>query len=115
MGYANVIWQGDANEMILRSLQYCTTPAAHLNISGAELISVAEVAKKYGKIMGKEVKLKGAEADSALSVNVSKSLGLLGAPSVDVDRVIEWTAHWIGSDKRLLGKSTHFEVRDGKY
>ena len=115
MGYANVIWQGDANEMILRSLQYCTTPAAHLNISGAELISVAEVAKKYGKIMGKEVKLKGAEADSALSVNVSKRLGLLGAPSVDVDRVIEWTAHWIGSDKRLLGKSTHFEVRDGKY
>src|SRR5690606_28601073 len=42
MGYANVIWQGDANEMILRSLQYCASPAMHLNISGTELISVAE-------------------------------------------------------------------------
>ena len=115
MGYANVIWQGDANEMILRSLQYCTSPAAHLNISGAELISVTEVAKKFGKIMGKEVKLKGVEANSALSVDVSKSIGLLGTSSVGLDQLIEWTAHWIGSDKRLLGKSTHFEVRDGKY
>tara|TARA_R110000868_G_scaffold108065_3_gene295368 strand:+ start:11723 stop:12757 length:1035 start_codon:yes stop_codon:yes gene_type:complete len=115
MGYANVIWQGDANEMILRSLQYCTSPAAHLNISGPELISVAEVAKKFGKIMGKEVRFKGVEANSALSVNVSKSIGLLGIPMVGLDQVIEWTAHWIGSEKRLLGKSTHFEVRDGKY
>jgi nucleoside-diphosphate-sugar epimerase len=115
MGYANVIWQGDANEMILRSLQYCTSPAAHLNISGPELISVAEVAKKFGKIMGKEVRFKGVEANSALSVDVSKSIGLLGTPLVGLDQVIEWTAHWVGSDKRLLGKSTHFEVRDGKY
>lgn len=115
MGYANVIWQGDANEMILRSLQYCNSPAEHLNISGPQLISVAEVAKRFGEIMGKEVNLKGVEANSALSVDVSKSAGLLGTTSVDLDQLIEWTAHWIGSDKRLLGKSTHFEVRDGKY
>ncbi len=115
MGYANVIWQGDANEMILRSLRYCTSPASHLNISGAELISVTEVAKKFGKIMGKEVKFKGVEANSALSVDVSKSIGLLGTSSVGLDQLIEWTAHWVGSGKRLLGKSTHFEVRDGKY
>lgn len=115
MGYANVIWQGDANEMILRSLQYCTSPAAHLNISGSELISVADVAKKFGKIMGKKVKFKGVEANSALSVDVSRSIGMLGKPSVCLEQLIEWTAHWIGSNKRLLGKSTHFEVRDGKY
>ncbi|MCM4163645.1 MULTISPECIES: NAD(P)-dependent oxidoreductase [unclassified Arenibacter] len=115
MGYANVIWQGDANEMILRSLQFCASPAAHLNISGTQLISVAEVAKKFGQLMGKEVLFRGTEADSALSVNVSKSIGLLGAPKVALDQLVEWTAHWIGTDKRLLGKSTHFEVRDGKY
>ena len=115
MGYANVIWQGDANEMILRSIQYCESPAKHLNISGAETISVAKIAKQFGEIMGTEVKLKGVEADSALLVNVSQGHKLLGKPTVDLDEVIRWTANWIGNNKRLLGKATHFEVRDGKY
>ncbi len=115
MGYANVIWQGDANEMILRSIQYCDSPARHLNISGAEVISVAEVAKQFGKIMNKEARLTGVEADSALLVNVSQSHQLLGKPAVALDQVIKWTADWIENDYRLLGKATHFEVRDGKY
>lgn len=115
MGYANVIWQGDANEMILRSIQFCNSPANHLNISGAELISVALVAKQLGRIMGKEVKFSGTEADSALLVNVSKGHKLLGDPKVTLDQVIEWTANWVVNDYRLLGKATHFEVRDGKY
>ena len=115
MGYANVIWQGDANEMILRSIQYCNSPAKHLNISGAEVISVADIAKQFGKIMNKEVRLTGVEADSALLVNVSQSHELLGKPTVTLDQVIKWTADWIENDKRLLGKATHFEVRDGKY
>ena len=115
MGYANVIWQGDANEMILRTIQYCESPAKHLNISGAETISVAKIAKQFGAIMGKEVKLTGKEADSALLVNVNQGHNLLGKPTVDLDQVIKWTANWVGNNKRLLGKATHFEVRDGKY
>jgi len=115
MGHANVIWQGDANEMILRSIEYCNSPAKHLNISGAEVISVANVAKQFGKIMGKKVKLIGVEADSALLVNVSQGHKLLGKPKVALDQVIKWTANWIGNEHRLLGKATHFEVRDGKY
>ncbi len=115
MGYANVIWQGDANEMILRSIEYCNSPAKHLNISGAEVISVATIAKQFGRIMGKEVKLTGVEADSALLVNVSEGHKLLGKPKIALDQVIKWTANWIENDHRLLGKATHFEVRDGKY
>lgn len=115
MGYANVIWQGDANEMILRTIQYCESPAKHLNISGAETISVAKIAKQFGAIMGKDVKLIGKEADSALLVDVNQGHNLLGKPTVDLDQVIKWTANWVGNNKRLLGKATHFEVRDGKY
>ncbi len=115
MGYANVIWQGDANEMILRSIQYCSSPARHLNISGAELVSVAAVAQQLGLLMKKKVKLTGVASDSALLVNVTQGHSLLGKPQVALDQVIEWTAHWIRNDYRLLGKATHFEVRDGKY
>ncbi len=115
MGYANVIWQGDANEMILRSIQHCTSPTNHLNISGYGLISIANVAKQFGELMGKEVKLTGSEAESALLVNTSKSVKLLGKPTISLDQIIKWTANWVGNNKRLLGKPTHFEVRDGKY
>jgi len=115
MGYVNVIWQGDANEMILRSIQHCTSPANHLNVSGQELISIASVAKHFGKLMGKEVKLIGNEAESALLVNTSKNQELFGKPKVSLNQVIKWTANWVENDNRLLGKATHFEVRDGKY
>ncbi|WP_034042980.1 NAD-dependent epimerase/dehydratase family protein [Wocania ichthyoenteri] len=115
MGYANVIWQGNANEMILRSIQQCTSPANRLNISGSELISIADVAKQFGKLMGKEVRLIGSEAESALLVNVSKSHKLLDKPEVSLNQVIKWTANWLENNNRLLGKATHFEVRDGKY
>jgi nucleoside-diphosphate-sugar epimerase len=115
MGYANVIWQGDANEMILRSIQYCESPAKHLNISGSEVISVADIARRFGEIIDKKVKLSGVEADTALLVNVSQGHELLGKPAMDLDQVIRWTANWIRNNKRLLGKATHFEVRDGKY
>ncbi|MEW2923129.1 hypothetical protein AB1A65_16790 [Muricauda sp. ANG21] len=115
MGYVNVIWQGDANDMILRSILFCSSPALFLNISGPEQISVAFVAKTIGTLLGKKVKLKGTEADSALLTNVSRCEELLGTTKVKLDKIISWTANWVGNDKRLLGKATHFEVRDGKY
>ena len=34
MGYFNCIWQGDANDMIVRSLDLATAPASALNLTG---------------------------------------------------------------------------------
>lgn len=115
MGYVNIIWQGDANDMILRSILLCSSPAFHINVSGTEQISVAYASKKIGELLGKEVNLQGKEADSALLVNVSKCEELLGSTNIKLDKIIDWTANWVGNNKRLLGKATHFEVRDGKY
>lgn len=115
MGHANLIWQGDANAMILRSLKLCDFPVNYINISGTQTIAVKEVAHKFGVLMGKEPNFTGIEADSALLSDVSKSEFLLSASNVPIDKVIEWTAHWIMDNKSLLGKATHFEVRDGKY
>ncbi|MRI00212.1 epimerase [Kriegella sp. EG-1] len=115
MGYANVIWQGDANDMILRSIQFCESPAKHLNISGPEIISVEDIAKRLGELLDKPVKLQGKQAETALLINVAESQKILGTRKVSVDQVLKWTAEWIANDNRLLGKPTHFEVRDGKY
>ncbi len=115
MGYANVIWQGDANAMILKTLEHCTTEPTIFNISGTDIISVREVAEKFGKLMNKKVTITGKEAGTALLVNVNKAYKLLWKPKVSVEQILNWTAKWIEAKKPLLGKPTHFEVRDGKY
>lgn len=115
MGYANVIWQGDANAMILQAITHCKSPAMSLNITGPELISIRETALKFGELMNKKVIIEGSEDDTALLGNAGLSFELLGKPKISVDKIIEWTAKWVEGDKKLLGKPTHFETRDGKY
>ncbi len=115
MGYANVIWQGDANAMILQAMPLCDSPAKYLNISGAETISIREVAQRFGELMNKKVSTVGSEAENALLVNVTESHKLFGKPSVALEQVIGWTANWIMNNKATLDKPTHFQVRDGKY
>ncbi|MCK0147205.1 hypothetical protein MWU78_16220 [Arenibacter sp. F26102] len=115
MGYANVIWQGDANAYVLRSLQLCKNPARILNLTGPERISVYDVAMKLGKLMGREVVITGKEDEVALLSNASQMEKEMGSPEVSVDIMIAWVAAWVNSDQRVHGKPTHFEVNDGKY
>ncbi len=115
MGYFNVIWQGDVNEVVLRSLEQCESPAKALNITGPEVISVREVAKEFGKLFGVEPKLVNEEAKTALLSNSELAYSIFGKPKMPISQVIKWIANWISDDKKLLGKPTHYEVRDGKY
>ncbi len=52
MGFFNVIWQGDMNDFVLRSLEYAQSPAKILNITGPETLSVREVANEFGRLSG---------------------------------------------------------------
>lgn len=115
MGYFNVIWQGDANNMVLQSLKHSSSPGWIINITGPEMLSVKEVALEFGKLFGKEVGFTGKEAPTALLSNCNQAVSLFGKPEVPVELVIKWIASWMEEEKRLLGKPTHFEVRDGKY
>lgn len=115
MGYFNVIWQGDVNEVVLRSLEQCQSPANVLNITGPEVLSVREVAIEFGKLFGVEPKLVNQEAKTALLSNSELAYSIFGRPKTPISQVIKWIAVWISEDKKLLGKPTHYEVRDGKY
>jgi len=61
------------------------------------------------------VRFTGTESTTALLSNSKLACSLFDKPKVDIKKIIQWTAHWIEDEKRLLGKPTHFEVRDGKY
>jgi nucleoside-diphosphate-sugar epimerase len=115
MGYFNVIWQGDVNEYVLRSLEYSSSPAKVINVTGPDILSVRDVALEFGKLFGVRPNLINREAPTALLSSAEISYGLMGKPGTPINQVIKWIADWMMSEGRLLGKPTHFEVRDGKY
>lgn len=115
MGAVNIIWQGDANSVALRSLAHCQSPPLVLNLTGPETLSVRAVARRFGEIFGKPPVLIGQEAPTGLLNNAGLCQRMFGAPSVSVEQMIDWTAQWILSAGPTLNKPTHFESRDGKF
>jgi nucleoside-diphosphate-sugar epimerase len=114
-GHANVIWQGDANSVCLRSFALCQSPPAVLNLTGPETVSVRWAAKRFGQHFGIDPVFEGSESETALLNNAALCQKLFGYPTVSVEELIEWTAQWIGRGGRTWNKPTHFETRDGKF
>jgi len=52
MGYVNVIWQGDANSVALRSFGLCQSPPAALNLTGPEILAVRGIARTFAERFG---------------------------------------------------------------
>lgn len=114
-GFANVIWQASACDQVLRSFALASSPAAILNVTGPEIISIRETAEKFAAIMEKTVSFSGKENGRGYLNNAAKANGMFGNPEISVDQMIEWTAHWVMQGGANLGKPTHFETQDGKY
>jgi dTDP-4-dehydrorhamnose reductase len=115
MAYVNVIWQGDANSVCLRSLAHCQSPPFILNITGPETLSVRHVAEEFGRRFGVEPVFENAESPTSLLSNAAKAHHLFGCPAVTAAEVIEWVADWIRNSGPTLNKPTHFATRDGKF
>lgn len=115
MGYFNTIWQGDANAMTLRVFDHLAVPPFVVNVTGPELLSVRTVSERMARLMNKPIRFSGAESPTALLSNAERGLQLLGPRRVTADQLIDWVAHWVARGGRVLGKPTHFEVRDGSF
>lgn len=115
MGKVNVIWQGDANSVVLRSLALAASPPFVLNVTGPEVLRVRDIAQKFARVFGVEVEFEGREAETGLLNDASLCHRLMGAPQVGVDEMINVVADWIRAAGETLNKPTHFEVRDGKF
>jgi nucleoside-diphosphate-sugar epimerase len=115
MGYANVIWQADANAQALAAMSLAKSPPRVLNVSGPEILRIRDVANRFGDLFKLPVTFAGEEASTALLNNSQNARQLFGEPRVSAEQMIEWIAAWILNGRPLWDKPTHFEVRDGRF
>ncbi len=114
-GHVNVIWQRDAVAQIIQSWSLAGSPAVPVNITGAQILSVRELALRFGHLFGREVRFEGREAGTAWLNNASRSHAGFGLPPTSVEQMTAWIAAWIDAGGNLWGKPTAFENRSGQY
>ncbi len=115
MGAVNLIWQGDANNYIIRALSIAKSPPTILNVTGPQTLYVRDLVGRIGKVLGKEPHFVSQEADTALLSNASQCCGLFGPPAMSLDEMIQAIVPWVAAGKPVLSKPTKFAVRDGKF
>ncbi|MPZ81677.1 MAG: NAD-dependent epimerase/dehydratase family protein [Actinophytocola sp.] len=114
-GYVNVVWQGYANEVALRSLTIATPEVEILNLTGPETLSVRALAEAAGDDLGVAPALTGSEAETALLNNAARCHELFGVPDVLAPTLLRWQTDWVRRGGVLWDKPTKFQVRDGQF
>jgi nucleoside-diphosphate-sugar epimerase len=99
----------------VRALAHAAAPPLALNVTGAEQLSVREVALTLGRLLGCTPRFAGEEGADALLSDTRRAQALFGRPSVDGATLVAWVADWLGRGGQTLGKATHFERRDGAF
>jgi nucleoside-diphosphate-sugar epimerase len=115
MGYVNVIWQGDANRIAIECLPRAAAPPFIVNVTGAERLSVRDIAEGFGRRFGVSPSFSGQERADALLSNTNRMTSVFSAPATSTEEMLDRVADWVGHDGVLLGKPTKFETRDGKF
>ncbi len=115
MGHFNLIWQNDALNQIVQTLEIAQSPALSINITGPDIVSIRDLAERFGSQFGKKPLFIGKEAPTTWLSDASRSHVLFGKPSVSLQTMIEWTAAWLNQGGITHGKPTGFERRDGRF
>lgn len=115
MGHVNQIWQGDANSYLARMFPFCSSPAAILNLTGPDMLSVRSMSEMLGRRLERTPRFAGSESDTALLGDARRLFDRLGKPEIPAERIADWVAHWIRIGGRSLDKPTGYESRSGRF
>jgi len=114
MPAVNLISQRDANEIAIRSLEFCNNPAFILNVAGT-IVSVRKITEKLGSLMGKSPQFMDVEPGEALLANDLLCRNTFGPYQDEVEDMIQAAAWWIMNGNRTWDKPTYFGRADHKY
>ena len=115
MGHVNVIWQRDAIETILRAHAVAANAAQPLNVTGAAVLRVRDLAEDFGRLFGVTPRFTGTEAPTAWLNDASFSHQRWGVPPTTLETMEQWVASWLAAGYPTWGKPTGFEKRDGQF
>jgi nucleoside-diphosphate-sugar epimerase len=115
IGHTSVIWQGDASELALRSLNVCDSPPRVVNIAGPELVSIRWLAERFGERFGTAPAFSHEQSETAFVINGSRAHELFGYPNVNLPEMIDWVTQWVEAGGETIGKPTHFQEREGRF
>ncbi len=111
----NVVWQGYANEVVLRSLLHASSEVFTINLTGPELLNVESIARRFGALLDREVTIVDEPQPTALLSDARRCMALFGYPAVSAETLIQWQAAWMQSELPMTAKPTKWSVRDGKF
>ncbi|WP_236719210.1 NAD-dependent epimerase/dehydratase family protein [Wenjunlia vitaminophila] len=115
-GSVNVVWQGYANQVTLRTLLHASAGSPFtVNLTGPETVSVRRLAQWFAEEFGTPAVCDGTEAGTALLSDASRAHALFGYPDVPLRTLVAWQADWLRRGLPLSGKPTKFQVRDGRF
>jgi len=115
MGAVNLIGARDANDYIIRAISLAQSPPAILNVTGPDTVPIRQLAGQIGKELNREPKFVSQEARTALLSNASYCFSIFGYPKTTLDEMVSLIVKWVASGKRVLNKSTKYDIRDGKF
>jgi hypothetical protein len=86
-----------------------------INIAGAEVTNIHDLAISIGHRMGKEPRFVNTEVDRICLVNGGLAADLFGYPVVPSERIVTWIADWVSRGMTSWEKPTHYDTLDGVY
>ncbi len=114
MPAVNLVSQRDANEIAIRSLEFCDNPLWKLNVAGP-IVNVREIVIKLSELMGKTAVFLNDESDKALLADDSLCINTFGKHRDCVDDMIEGAAWWVMNKGQIWNKPTNFGRVDHNY
>ena len=114
-GHVNAIWQTDAVAHAIQALEIAVAPAVPINVTGSAILSVRELAERFGAALDRPVRITGVEAPTAWLNNAARAHRLFGAPVTSVDQMVAWISAWLAQGGETWGKPTGFDRRDGRF
>lgn len=111
----NVVWQGYANEVVLRSLNHASTDVFTVNLTGPETLSVASIAHRFGELFAREVEFVDEPQPTALLNDSRRCMAMFGYPALSAEELIVRQAAWLSAGLPMSAKPTKWAVRDGKF